>query len=155
MPEISDAQAQPMPMSRKVLCGGYAAIAAVALIATWSQNLAYQSGTADLFSSFLRDTTVTPASRSITADIVLFFLAAAILMVIEGRKHGVRLIWAYIVGGLFVAISVTFPLFLIARELRINATAGAAAPRLAVKDTVLLGILAVLSVGMVFWVDTH
>jgi hypothetical protein len=59
------------------------------------------------------------------------------------------------VGGLFIAISVTFPLFLIARELRINATAGADAPRLAVKDTVLLAVFAVLSVGMVLWVDTH
>jgi hypothetical protein len=49
-------------------------------------------------------------------------------MVIEARKHGVRFVWAYIVGGLAIAISVTFPLFLIA-------------------------VLAVAAAGMTIWVD--
>ena len=49
---------------------------------------------------FLNDSKVTPASRSITVDIVLFFLAAGILMVVEARKHGVRFVWAYIAGAL-------------------------------------------------------
>lgn len=46
-------------------------------------------------------------------------------MVIEARKHGVRFVWAYIVGGALIAISVTFPLFLLARELRLATTDGA------------------------------
>jgi len=37
-------------------------------------------------------------------------------MVIEARKHGVRFLWAYIVFAFAIAISVTFPLFLWARE---------------------------------------
>lgn len=138
-----------MSTSRKVLCGVYAAIAVVALVGTWSQNLAYQHGAADFFSSFIRETRVTPASRSIMIDITLFFLAAAIWMVAEARKHGVRLVWAYIVGGLFIAISVTFPLFLIARELRLSASEGS---RLPVKDTVLLSLLAVAALAMTLWV---
>lgn len=139
-----------MPTSRKVLCAAYAAIAVTALIATWRQNLAYQNGAADFFSSFWRETKVTPASRSITVDILLFFLAAAILMVIEARKHGVRLVWAYIVGGVFIAISVTFPLFLIARELRMNASE---AKSLNAKDTALLVLLAVVFLGATISVD--
>lgn len=139
-----------MPTSRKVLCATYAAIAAVAFFATWSQNLAYQHGAADFVSSFLRETRLTPASRSVTADILLFFLAAAILMVIEARKHGVRLVWAYIVGGVFIAISVTFPLFLLARELRMNATD---APKLPALDTALLTVFAVAVLGTTVWVD--
>lgn len=139
-----------MSMSRKVLCAGYAAIAAIALIATWSQNLAYQNSAADLFTTFWRETKVTPASRSITADLLLFALAAAILMVIEARKYGVRYVWAYIVGGVFIAISVTFPLFLLARELRMNSTD---APKLQAKDTVLLILLAVLALAATIWVD--
>lgn len=139
-----------MPMSRKVLCAGYAAIAAIGLIATWSQNLAYQNSAADLFTAFWRETKVTPASRSITADLLLFALAAAILMVIEARKYGVRYVWAYIVGGLFIAISVTFPLFLLARELRMNS---ADAPKLQAKDTVLLILLAVVVLAATVWVD--
>ena len=137
-------------MSRKVLCASYAAIAAIALLATWSQNLAYQSSAADLFTTFWRETKVTPASRSITADLLLFALAAAILMVIEARKYGVRYVWAYIVGGVFVAISVTFPLFLLARELRMNS---ADAPKLQAKDTVLLILLAVVVLAATIWVD--
>jgi hypothetical protein len=41
-------------------------------------------------------------------------------MVIEARKHQVKFVWVYILGGALVAISVTFPLFLIARELRLQ-----------------------------------
>ena len=108
-----------LPTPSKVLCGCYAAIALVALIATWSQNAAYLGEPATFLSAFLRDLTVTPASRSIAADILLFFLAAAILMVVEARRHGVRFVWLYLLGGALIAISVTFPLFLIARELRI------------------------------------
>jgi Terpene cyclase DEP1 len=81
---------------------------------------------------------------------VLFFLAAAILMVTEARKHGVRFVWAYIVGGLAIAISVTFPLFLIARELRVGRTE---TTRLGAVDSVLLAVLAVGAVGMTIWVD--
>jgi len=36
---------------------------------------------------------------------LLFFLAAAILMVVETRKHGVKFVWLYIAGGLAIASS--------------------------------------------------
>src|SRR4051794_7185316 len=139
-----------LPTSSKVLCAVYAVISVAAVIATWSQNAAYFDNPGRFLLDFFNDSKVTPASRSLTVDIVLFFLAAAILMVIEARKHGVRLVWAYIVGGLAIAISVTFPLFLIARELRIGRTE---APRLGAVDTVLLAVLAVASAGMAIWVD--
>jgi hypothetical protein len=82
-----------MPTSSKVLCAVYAAIALVALIATWSQNVAYFDNPGGFLLDFLNDSRVTPASRSLTVDIVLFFLAAAILMVVEARKRGVKLVW--------------------------------------------------------------
>jgi hypothetical protein len=140
-----------MPMSRKIVCAVYAVIAVLALIATWSQNLAYQNAAADMFTSFWNETRQTPAARSITVDIVFFFLAAAILMVIEARKHGVRYVWVYIVGGVFIAISVTFPLFLIARELRLSASD---AENLRAKDTVLLVLLAIGALASTAWVLT-
>ena len=40
-------------------------------------------------------------------------------MVIEARRLGVRFVWLYIVFGFLIAISVTFPLFMAARELRL------------------------------------
>jgi hypothetical protein len=139
--------------SSKLLCLAYAAIAIAALIATWSQNLAYFGNPTDVVSAFgvfLRETKVTPASRSITVDILLFFLAAAILMVIEARKHGIKFVWVYIAGGVLIAISVTFPLFLLARELRL----GKADPtRLRAADTIPLAVFAVLIAGLTIWVD--
>jgi hypothetical protein len=139
-----------MPTSSKVLCAVYAAIALVALIATWSQNVAYFGNPGGFLLDFLNDSRVTPASRSLTVDIVLFFLAAAILMVVEARKHGVKFVWLYIAGGFAIAISVTFPLFLIAREMRVSRTVDT---RLSTVDTAALAVLSVVTVGLTVWVD--
>jgi hypothetical protein len=113
-----------MTQSQRWLIGFYALVAIVALIATWGQNLQYvwqAGGDVSALNAFLPDTKVNPASRSITVDIVLFLLAAAAFMVIEARRLGVRFVWLYIFFGFTIAISVTFPLFMIARELRIAA----------------------------------
>ncbi len=139
-----------LPTSSKWLCATYSIIAIAALIATWSQNLAYIGHSAHVFSDFVNDTKVTPASRSITVDILLFFLAAAILMVIEARKHDVRFVWAYILGASVTAISFTFPLFLIAREVRLSKTDRAPIGRV---DAILLAGLAVAIASTVVWVD--
>jgi Terpene cyclase DEP1 len=85
-------------------------------------------------------------SQSVTASV----LAATILMAIEARKHGVKFVWLYIAGGFAIAISVTFPLFLIARELRLGTSD---APRLHTTDTILLAVVAVLAAGLTIWVD--
>jgi Terpene cyclase DEP1 len=143
-------RASSLPASRKVLCVVYGVIAVAALIATWSQNLAYMGKPARFLLDFLNDSKVTPASRSLTADILLFFLAATILMVLEARKHGVKFVWLYIAGGFAIAISVTFPLFLIARELRMGASD---APRLHATDATLLALVAALIAGLTIWVD--
>jgi hypothetical protein len=139
-----------LPTSSKVLCAGYGAISIAALIATWSQNAAYFDNPSGVLLDFLNDSKVTAASRSLTVDIVLFFLAAAILMVVEARKHGVRFVWAYIVGGFAIAISVAFPLFLIAREIRVGRPE---ATRLGAIDTALLAVFAVVAGGLTIWVD--
>jgi Terpene cyclase DEP1 len=152
MPTASKADhASATPTSRKVLCVVYGVIAVAALVATWSQNLAYFAHEpARFLLNFLNDSKVTPSSRSLTVDILLFFLAAAVLMVIEARKHGVKFVWLYILGGATVAISVTFPLFLIARELRMGASD---APRLHTRDTILLAVFAACIAGLVIYVD--
>jgi len=139
-----------LPTSSKVLCAVYAVIAVAALIATWSQNLAYLDTGGQFLTVFWQDTKVNPASRSITVDIALFLLAAAILMVIEARKHGVKFVWLYILGGFVIAISVTFPLFLIARELKVGRTNPSSLPT---AQTVGLVLLALFTAAFVIWVD--
>ena len=143
-------KATSIPTSRKILCVVYGVIAVAALIATWSQNLAYFDNPGRFLPDFVNDSKVTPASRSLTVDILLFGLAAMMLMVIEARKYGVKFVWLYIAGGLAIAISVAFPLFLIARELRMGASD---APRLRATDTIALAVVAALVAGLTIWVD--
>jgi hypothetical protein len=133
----------------KLLCAGYAIIAVVALVATWSQNIAYLDAPTGLL-GFWSDTKVNPATRSITVDIVLFFLAAAVFMVIEAGKHAIPYVWAYLLGGALIAISVTFPLFLIARELRIGRSE---TTRLGAVEATVLVLLGLFSLAFVIWVD--
>src|SRR6478735_10550821 len=130
-----------MLMSRKLLCAAYAAIALVALVATWSQNILFFGGGGS-FLGFWDATKANHATRSITVDIALLLLAVAILMVIEARRLGVKFVWAYIIGGFLVAISVTFPLFLIAREIRVSRTDPT---RLGTGDTIALALLALFT----------
>jgi hypothetical protein len=117
-----------MPRSRQLLCAAYAAIAVLALVGTWTQNVAYfRAGDGPITGfvlatgRFWSATLATPASISIAVDLALFFVAAAVLMVIEARRLAIRWVWLYILLGFLVAISVTFPLFLIARERRLAA----------------------------------
>jgi hypothetical protein len=143
-------QPTALPTSSKVLCLVYAVIAVAALIATWSQNIAYLDRGGQFLTAFWEDTKVNPASRSVAVDLGLFLLAAAILMVIEARRHDVKFVWVYILGGFVTAISVTFPLFLLARELRVGRTSPS---RLGSADMIGLILLAVFVAAFTIWVD--
>lgn len=114
-----------MPTSRQLLCVTYALIALLALYGTWNQNLYYftdftPATTIAAFARFVIDMKANPATRSIGIDITLFTFAALIWMVREARQLGIRYVWAYIALAFMVAISVTFPLFLIAREIKLS-----------------------------------
>jgi hypothetical protein len=117
-----------MSSTRRRLCIAYGVMALVAFVGTWSQNVAYFRADEGAVAGFVMatvrfwpDTFATPASTSITVDLLLFFCAAAVFMVLESRRLGIRWVWAYVVLGVLIAISVTFPLFLIARERRLAA----------------------------------
>jgi hypothetical protein len=94
----------------------YLVFAVLGLLVTWTQNIHYLSPETGGLIQFVKDTFVNPASTSITLDIVVLFIVCALWMIVEGRKLQMKHIWLYIVGGLCVAISVTFPLFLYFRE---------------------------------------
>jgi len=70
-------------------------------------------------------------------------------MVREARRIGVRFVWAYIVFAFLIAVSVTFPLFLIAREMRMASPAPAGLPsRLTTTlDVIGLAIVTVILAG--------
>ena len=124
-----------MTHARRWLCLAYAAAALAALGGTWYQNVAYLrpdenwlTGFALATARFWRDTFANPASTSITIDIGWLTMSVCVLMVIESRRLAIPFVWLYILGGLLVAISFTFPLFLIARERRLAARGEADVP---------------------------
>lgn len=109
-----------MNRNDKILCGLYAVISVVALYATWSNNLAFFAlpDNGGLI-GFLRAAYVNPAAASLANDLFLFGLAATVFMLVEAKRLGIRFVWVYIALSLTVAISVFFPLFLIARHKRL------------------------------------
>ena len=142
-----------MSQSSRILCAFFALIALVALWGTWSENLLYPPSA---FGNFLPDLKVNPASRSISIDISLFLLAASVLMIVEARRLGVRFVGIYILFGFLVAISVTFPLFLIARERRIAAgvSRSDAEKRLTTLDLIGIALLTIVVGGLVWYLKT-
>jgi hypothetical protein len=114
-----------MTTERKLLCAIYALLAIAALVATWSQNLAFFARSPDAgLAGFLRDAWANPAAASLANDLAFLGLAALVFMVVEARRHAIRFVWLYVALSFVVAISVTFPLFLIARERRLAAAGG-------------------------------
>jgi hypothetical protein len=138
-----------MSNTSRNLCIFYGLIAIAALLATWSQNLQ------PAHVSYLEDLKASPASRSFTVDIGFFLLAGAGLMVVEARRLGVRFVWLYIILGFLVAISVTFPLFLIAREMRLaKIGAGPHPVKLTVSDIIVLVVVTALTLGLAWFILT-
>jgi hypothetical protein len=109
-----------MQSTDRLLITLYAVFAAVALYATWSHNLAFfaQPDNGGM-AGFIRQCYVNHPASSIANDIVLLCLAAFVFMLAEARRLGIRYVWVYIVLSLGIAVSVMFPLFLIARQLRL------------------------------------
>src|SRR5215471_4610270 len=139
-----------MSRTRQLLCIFYGSIALTALVMTWSQNLLYFQGPNPAgFGQYLLDLKVNGAARSFTVDIGLFLLSATGLMVVEARTIGMRFVWLYVIFAFLIAISVTFPLFLIAREIRLARNGGEGATfDLTPSDIGGLAITAAVVLGM-------
>ena len=99
------------------LCGLYAVLAVGALIATWTNNLAYFAlpDNGGLF-GYIAAAYANPAAASIANDAMFFCLVIYVFMVVEGRRVGVRHVWVYLVLSGLIAVSVMVPLFLIVRQ---------------------------------------
>ncbi|WP_344830098.1 DUF2834 domain-containing protein [Actinocorallia longicatena] len=109
-----------MTKQDRVLCVLYLAVAAGALVATWSQNIRFflRDGDGGLW-GFIEACYANPAAASITNDVIFVLLAAWILMWVESRRLKIPHLWAYYLLSLGIAISVTFPVFLYARQRRL------------------------------------
>lgn len=115
-----------MTKKDKFICATYALLAVIALPATWINNWAFMTQTHNnSFADFFRDAYINAASASLTNDLFILAAVACMFMVIEGKRLGIRFVWLYIGLSAVLAISVTFPLFLLARHIKLSAAQSA------------------------------
>ena len=96
----------------------YILLAAVGLVGTWWFNLASAAAGEDYLGGWFG----TAASSSAAVDILVTGLAAAVLMVVEGRRLGWRpwVLVLLVLGAVAIAVAFVFPLFLACREVTLS-----------------------------------
>ncbi len=73
---------------------------------------------------FLAQLFATPVSSFFGWDVIVSSATLWAFVLLEGRRLRMGGLWAPIVGNLVVGVSLGLPLFLLMRELRLEATAG-------------------------------
>jgi hypothetical protein len=92
-------------------------LAIAGLIGTWTYNIIAIIEQRDFFGDWFGSG---PAVGSLTMDLLIMAVAASVFIVIEGRRLGMKHLWAYIVFAGLTAIAFTFPLFLANRARRLQ-----------------------------------
>ncbi len=91
----------------------YLVASIVGLVWTWTYNaLAIVQGR-DFFGDWGNSG---PAVSSLTADLAVVAIVGCILIIVEGRRLGMKRPWLYVVLSAVTAFAFTFPLFLAMRE---------------------------------------
>lgn len=91
----------------------FGVIAIIGLIGTWTYNAIAIIERNDFVGDWFNNG---PAVGSLTTDLLVMAIAGCAFIVIEGRRLGMRHLWAYIAFSGLTAIAFTFPLFLANRE---------------------------------------
>ena len=143
-----------MARNRQYLCLFYGLLATVAFISIWIEiggHFGAVDRLADLPTAMMRfmaDTQASRASRTVTVDLLLLSLAAMAFMVLEARRLGIRFVWIYILVGFALAISVTFRLFMIARERHLAWQEGGEVAPLVVRDGLAIAAMSAVVVAL-------
>lgn len=104
-----------MTRTEKVLSAAYAAFAVLALVGTQWALLDFLRSDPHDMRALVDGITANPAAGFVSIDLGVVALVAVVFMVVEGRRLGIRWWWAYVALVFVVAVSVAFPLFLLAR----------------------------------------
>ena len=104
----------------KIECLAYAVIAVVALVGTqWALVAGIQSAQGSFTKQMWADLTANPTVVFTSIDLFMVFLAAFLFIITEGRRVAVRWWGLYAFLCLAIGVSFGFPLFLLARRLRL------------------------------------
>lgn len=99
----------------RALCWAYGLIALAGLVGTQWALVEFLRSDDNSMGDLLDGITANPAATFTTIDLGAVALVAVVFMVVEGRRLRVPRLWLYVVLVFLVAVSVAFPLFLIAR----------------------------------------
>ena len=104
----------------KIECLAYAVIAVVALVGTqWALVAGIRTTEGSYTQQMWADLTANPTVVFTSIDLFMVFLAAFLFIIVEGRRIAVRWWGIYAFLCLTIGVSFGFPLFLIARRLRL------------------------------------
>lgn len=110
-----------MEIKPKALAAVYFFTAFLALVFTWWHIPEYLgSGFIEANKLFWKDALFNShaAGRFLVIDLLFLAFVCSLWMLLEGRRLKIRFLYAYIIGGVVVAISVAFPLFMAVRTLK-------------------------------------
>jgi len=141
-----------MQVKRKALMVIYLLVGVTGLIGTWSNNIAYLGEGRSFLAVnqlFWQETLTSPASRSITIDILCLALPVLVWMFLEARRLGMKGIWLYYLACIFIAAGAAIPFFLAHREKSLDDTS-ADSYTLAIADVIGLLLLG-SAIGGYIW----
>lgn len=101
----------------------YLVLAIVGLVGTWSWNIVAIIELRDFVGDWVNSG---PAVSSLTVDLLVAAVAGSILIIVEGRRVGMKWAWVLLPLSSVTAFAFTFPLFLALRERRLVALRGSA-----------------------------
>jgi hypothetical protein len=104
-----------MTRTDKTLCALYAGFAAVALVGTQWALLDFLRSDDNDMGAMTDRLTANPVVGFVGIDLGVVALVAVVFMIVEGRRLRVPWWGVYVALVFLVAVSVAFPLFLIAR----------------------------------------
>lgn len=87
-------------------------VSVIGLITAWIFNGIASLNGADYLAAWFGS----PVDWVLSLDILLVAIAGSAFIIIEGRRLGMKYLWAYIVASGITAFAFTFPLFLAMRE---------------------------------------
>lgn len=103
----------------KALCAAYGILGLIGLVGTQVVLFGGYVTTDD--GGFVEQMTANGVATFMLIDLAVVAAIGLVFMVVEGRRLGMRFLWVYVLLTFAVAISVSLPLFLIARQLRLAA----------------------------------
>jgi len=106
----------------------YGVFAAAGVVVPWYFNIVWMRGSGSHLtpSALVAGGFATPLTSSLTTDFFIGTIPVLVWMVVEARRLRMRHWWMYVVGTFLVAFAFTCPLFLMMREIRLNANQSAA-----------------------------